>query len=89
MLTTQLTARPRLFVTFALAMCLIPACDDDSGADTGGDDPTTAGDQDASCDPVGLYPAMNALINAPLAADVEVVIKQPTHPGAPGPLGLP
>ena len=57
----------------------------DTGADTDGD----TDDGGEACDPVGAQPEQAALFNAPLEADVEVVQKVPTHPGAPGPLDLP
>ena len=41
------------------------------------------------CDPVGSNPEMGALLNAPLANDVEVIEKTPQHPGHPGPDNLP
>lgn len=41
------------------------------------------------CDPAGPLPEVGALYNAPLAADVEVVVKTPQHPGRPGPSNLP
>ena len=40
------------------------------------------------CDPVGADPVMGGLLNAPLADDVEVIVKTPQHPGVPGPEGL-
>lgn len=43
----------------------------------------------AECDPVGEIPQVGELYNAPLEADVEVVVKTPQHPGAPGPRDLP
>jgi hypothetical protein len=41
------------------------------------------------CDPVGAFVEMGALLNAELAPDVEVILKVPQHPGAPGPEDLP
>ena len=41
------------------------------------------------CDPVGADATMGALLNAPLADDIEVVFKDPQHPGLPGPDDLP
>lgn len=45
--------------------------------------------QAPACDPVGANPAMGALLNKPLAEGVQLVKKKPTHPGNPGPKGLP
>lgn len=58
--------------------------DNADGADNGSD-----GGVDEQCDPVGSNPEMNALINAPVAADVEVIEKVPQHPGPAGPAALP
>jgi len=41
------------------------------------------------CDPVGANPEMGALLNADLDSDVEIIVKDPQHPGDPGPLNLP
>jgi len=68
----------------------IAGCDDSDPQETAGD---TDGDTDdgggEECDPVGSQPEQAALFNAPLEADVEVIQKVPTHPGAPGPSDLP
>jgi hypothetical protein len=32
---------------------------------------------------------MGALLNAPVASDVQVIVKTPQHPGDPGPDNLP
>ncbi len=69
---------------------VLAGCDDSEPQDTSGD---TDGDTDdgsgEACDPVGAQPEQAALFNAPPEADVEVVQKVPTHPGAPGPSDLP
>lgn len=91
-----------LSMSFGLALT---ACSDDpdgtptntTGTTPGASTPgaTTPGgtntDQTPACDPKGANPAMGALLNAPLAADVQVIKKTPTHPnpGNPGPGGLP
>ncbi len=53
-------------------------------------DDSDDGDSDgAVCDPMGADPQMGALLNAPVADDVEVIQKQPQHPGPAGPDDLP
>jgi hypothetical protein len=71
-------------MTLAAAMMTVPACNEEPAAE-GQDD----NGEEAQCDPVGVDAERGMLLNAPLAADVEVIQKQPQHPGAPGPLGLP
>ena len=61
--------------------------------------PAAQGDEEASetsgetgapvCDPQGANPEMGELLNAPLADDVELIVKTPQHPGEPGPDNLP
>ncbi|MEM7152566.1 MAG: hypothetical protein AAF799_06980 [Myxococcota bacterium] len=69
------------------ALGLGVSCTEDSGDDaTGMDD---EGGEDFMCDPVGANAEMGALLNAPVADDVEVIVKQAQHPGNPGPLDLP
>ena len=57
----------------------------DDSAD-GGTDGDTDGEE---CDPVGADPDQAALLNAPVSAEVEVIVKQPQHPGPAGPDDLP
>jgi hypothetical protein len=47
-----------------------------------------SGMQMEECDP-NEGPAHVQLLNAPVAAGVEVIMKTPQHPGEPGPNGLP
>ncbi|MEN0067754.1 MAG: hypothetical protein AAGA48_36835 [Myxococcota bacterium] len=62
-----------------------PATDDVDPVET-----SETGDQEMyECDPVGADPQVGELLNAPLADDVEVIIKEPQHPGNPGPGNLP
>ncbi len=77
--------RALAFAGLALALCGCPTDDDDPpvGGDTDGD---TDG---AVCDPAGVDPQMGMLLNAPVAEDVEVIVKTPQHPGAAGPNDLP
>lgn len=76
--------------TMALAglMALAPACNDETPPnetqDSDGED--SEGEQ---CDPEGADPQMGMLLNAPVAADVEVIVKKPQHPGPAGPRDLP
>ncbi|MFT4628297.1 MAG: hypothetical protein ACI8PZ_006992 [Myxococcota bacterium] len=65
---------------------LLISCGGKNGGDTSDSAPVTS---DFVCDPVGADPVMGGLLNAPLEADVEVVWKEPQHPGAPGPADLP
>ena len=61
--------------------------------------PAAQGDEETSetsgetgspvCDPQGANPEMGELLNAPLADDVEIIVKTPQHPGEPGPDNLP
>ncbi len=68
----------------------IAGCDDSDPQETTGDtDSDTDDGGGEECDPVGAQPEQAALFNAPLEADVEVIQKVPTHPGAPGPTDLP
>lgn len=85
--------RPSLRVGLALALCgsLLGA----TGCPTN-DDPAPSQDSDGqdsdgneACDPVGANAEMGALLNAPVADDVEVIVKQPQHPGPAGPANLP
>lgn len=41
------------------------------------------------CDPVGANAEQSALLNAPLEAGVEVLDREPRHPGCAGPDNLP
>lgn len=73
----------------ALALCLVNCENDDPAAsddETGADDGSGDG---GVCDPVGSTPEVGALLNAPVAADVEVIQKTPQHPGLAGPTDLP
>lgn len=63
------------------------ACGDDGGDD--GQNPGADTGTAFVCDPAGANAAMGALLNAPVHADVEVVVKDPQHPGDPGPQNLP
>lgn len=70
---------------FAASAAFVSACNEDEPGmadDDGNVDPE-------ECDPEGVDPEMGALLNAPVAADVEVIQKVPQHPGAAGPLDLP
>ena len=73
-----------LLTTLALAGCPSTSGDD-------GDMDTETGDEvgEFECDPVGAIPEVGALINAPVDDDVEIIVKTPQHPDAPGPEGLP
>lgn len=83
--------RTRLPLLLLLASATVVGCDDSSSpADTDGEtDGQDTDDVGPACDPVGAQPEQAALFNAPLADDVEVVQKTPTHPGDPGPDALP
>lgn len=81
-----MNAAPRFLIGLVgLALCGCPATDDDP-TPTGGD---TGMMVEFECDPVGANPEVGALLNAPLDADVEVIMKDPQHPGDPGPENLP
>jgi hypothetical protein len=68
-----------------LGIGLIGACDgDDDDSATGRD----AGVSSYVCDPATATPR-GMLLNAPLDPGVQVIQKTPTHPGDPGPDGLP
>lgn len=73
------------FAGLVLTLCGCPTSDDDPppGQDTEGDS------DGAVCDPVGADAEMGMLLNAPVAEDVEVIVKTPQHPGAAGPSDLP
>ncbi len=87
------TKSKTLCFALALAGLTLGACgdDDDTGAtpqaDASGD--TFDGGAEYVCDPVGENPDHSALLNAPVEDDVEVIVKDPQHPGFPGPLDLP
>lgn len=75
----------------ASALLSFVAC---GGDDDGTSEGTDAGPGDDGavgfiCDPAGAFPAMGALLNAPVENDVEVIVKEPQHPGDPGPANLP
>jgi len=88
-----MTMRKRLIEWVVLGLVVgLSACGDDAGsADDAAGTGTGGGGDDAAamCDPVGATPEVGALLNAPVAADVEVIQKTPQHPGAPGPVDLP
>ena len=78
-------------VVFSLVVGL-SACGDDAASDDDAAGTGTGGGGDgaaAMCDPVGATPEVGALLNAPVAADVEIIEKVPQHPGAAGPVDLP
>jgi hypothetical protein len=68
-------------------LLLLLSCGGTQGGDTADSNPNEG--HLFVCDPVGTHPAMGELLNGPLEADVEVIVKTPQHPGAPGPLDLP
>ncbi len=88
-----MTKRNSRFLTIAMcAAGLFGACgDDDDGTsiDVDGGVTIDASGTEFVCDPEGANPAMGALLNAPLEDGVEVVTKEPQHPGDPGPTDLP
>lgn len=65
------------------------ACGDDDGGSSADANNTSNDAAGFTCDPVGANPEMGALLNAPLESDVEVIVKNPQHPGDPGPDNLP
>ena len=70
----------------------LTACDGGDGdGDSADTDDSSASDTESAleCDPQGPNPEQAALFNAPIEDDVEVVEKQPQHPGEPGPENLP
>jgi hypothetical protein len=82
-----------LLLSLALAGLSIGACggddDDNSGNTPDSGNATFDAGTEFQCDPVGANAAQGTLFNAPVADDVEVIVKEPTHPGAPGPTDLP
>ncbi|MBA3393167.1 MAG: hypothetical protein H0T89_11005 [Deltaproteobacteria bacterium] len=74
----------------AASTLMAAACGDDANTPT---DAATIDAVDAAegciCDPVGAFPQQGALLNAPLKTDVEVLVRQPRHPGCAGPKNLP
>lgn len=86
------TKRNSMILGLLLAALSFSACgnDDDDGpsgvADAGiGADAAV----EYVCDPVGGNADQGGLFNAALGDDVEVIVKQPSHPGFPGPVDLP
>jgi hypothetical protein len=82
------------FVKAALCTALLVAagCGDDGGgnsSDADVNDTIDASVEEYTCDPVGANPAVGLLLNAPLDSSVEVIVKDPRHPGDPGPSNLP
>ncbi len=74
-------------ISWALAAMFVAglSCTDDpEGMDDASDDGA-----EQMCDPVGPNPQVGALLNAPVADDVEVIVKTPQHPGPAGPDQLP
>ena len=77
--------RSLLMMLALLGTALIGGCDGDD------DDTSTRRDGGVSsyvCDPATDTPR-GMLLNAPLDPEVQVIQKTPTHPGDPGPDGLP
>lgn len=72
----------------AFAFVAIGCSDDGGGGDIDAGMEPDAG-MEYMCDPVGANPDVGALLNAPVDDDVEVIVKQPQHPGEPGPDNLP
>ena len=72
-------------------VALSVGCGDDGDGSAGNDAGMNedGGAEVYECDPVGANPGQGALFNAPLADDVEVIEKEPQHPGDPGPTDLP
>lgn len=85
--------RELLFVSISsvlLALSLASCGDDGASANDAG--VVADGGVDAGgfvCDPVGANPVVGELLNAPVASDVEVIVKEPQHVGNPGPENLP
>lgn len=82
----RMSVRGGLALWLGVSALALPACNEEEpGAqmDDGDVDPAE------ECDPVGADAQMGELLNAPVAADVEVIVKEPQHPGAAGPLDLP
>lgn len=79
-----------LFLTAAFAIGAV-ACGDDGNSSPDVDAAVVGDDAGVAfvCDPVGSVPAVGTLLNASLDNDVEVIVKEATHPGDPGPLDLP
>lgn len=68
-----------------LSLILLMACGGGSSSDAG-----VSNDAGVPvCDPTTNPEAQGRLLNAPLAAEVEVIQKTPQHPGPPGPNNLP
>lgn len=84
-----LTLMKSLLLAAALALP-VAGCGDDEQTGMNADARTTD-EVDAGfvCDPVGDDPAMGALLNAPVESDVQIIVKDPQHPGDPGPENLP
>jgi hypothetical protein len=90
MKTKDTSFEPMPFLALAALLLATTACP--SSTSSGDSDETAASDDDGSdylCDPVGDNPTVGELLNAPLADDVEVIQKEPQHPGDPGPENLP
>lgn len=79
------TIKSIITCAMALALTGCPEGGKAEDADTGTDDETGG----AACDPVGANPEVGGLLNAPVADDVEVIVKVPQHPGLAGPDNLP
>ena len=74
-----------------VAACLsFAACGDEGGSEAA-DAAVRAADANTAfqCDPKGANPEMGDLLNAELDQGVEVIVKEPVHPGNPGPTDLP
>ncbi len=82
----------RVSTACAISLLMLSlACGDDDADNVTNDDDVSGMTEGvpADCDPVGAVPEVGALLNAPVEADVEVIIKTPRHPGPPGPENLP
>ena len=82
-MTLRIITRSASLAVFLGLLGFAASCGDDDGVTT------TDADTEFTCDPMGDDPAMGALLNAPVDSDVTVIVKDPQHPGDPGPDNLP
>lgn len=83
------TLRQTICVALSSACLMLAACGDDNAATADASVDTPSDAEGCVCDPVGAFPMQGTLLNATLTSDVQVITREPRHPGCAGPEDLP